>query len=50
MHVYCERGNAGCERLYAAAAQGDVEREMILRYPISNRICEQDQAELIETR
>lgn len=49
--VYCPRGAAFCERLFESLAAGGDTMEptdVILRYPRSNRVCEEGQIELLE--
>jgi hypothetical protein len=46
LYVYCERGDADCERLYSLAASAGRVQSIVVSYPRRNRVCEAQQARL----
>lgn len=48
MHVYCSRGDQGCESIFESLAAGGLKTgTAIVEYPSYNDICEEDQAYLV---
>lgn len=50
MWVYCRRGDELCDTMFAATMTGPQRANYLVRYPTSNRICEDTQAELVGFR
>jgi hypothetical protein len=51
IHVYCSRGDAGCESIFQRLAAGSSQSgTAILEYPERNSVCEAGQAFLLEWR
>lgn len=47
IHVYCHRGDAWCDELHRRALSAPALGTALLRYPRTNPVCEQTQAELL---
>ena len=49
IHVYCSRGDSGCEAIFSRLASGSNEKgSAIVKYPPYNDVCSEDQAFLVE--
>jgi hypothetical protein len=48
MHVYCSRGDQGCESIFESLAAGGLKTgTAVVEYPEYNEVCEEDQAYLV---